>query len=448
MRKKILIVDDEENIRLSLRYILEDEGFETGECSTLTMARESIRREFYPVILLDVWMPDGDGIEFISRVKSESPDSVVVIMTGHGNIESAVKSIKLGAYDFLEKPFSSEKLLITVRHALKEAESRVVDFEQEGVSLIGVSPQINKVRELVRRVAKSKAPVLILGESGTGKELVARMIHRLSERSGQFVDVNCASIPDELVESELFGYEKGAFTGASSRKKGKFELADGGTLFLDEIGEMSVQSQAKLLRVLEIGSFTRLGGTQRIDVDVRTLAASNRDIKKEVERGNFRQDLYYRLSVFTIEIPPLRDRKEDIIPLAEYFLEKFAREYKKPRLYLSEEAKEILVNYDWKGNVRELKNLIERMVILADGEEISLEPSDMASYSKEGAYDYLFGIKELRSAKKEFEKKFIEYKLKLHGYDVRKTARDIGLDLSSLYRKIREYGIRIRDYTG
>ncbi len=444
MKKKVLVVDDEENIRFLLRGMLEDEGYGVYECPTLSCAREAISKELYPVILLDVWMPDGDGIEFISRIKKESPDSVVIVMTGHGNIESAVRAIKLGAYDFLEKPFSSEKLLLSVEHAFKEAESRITSFGQEDLELVGISEAILRVKELINKVAKSKAPVLILGESGTGKELVARIIHRLSERKGQFVDVNCASLPENLVEMELFGYEKGAFTGAVSRKKGKFELADGGTLFLDEIGEMSTSSQAKLLRVLETGSFTRLGGTQKIEVDTRILSASNRDIRKEVEEGRFREDLFYRISVFTIEIPPLRERREDIVPLAEYFLDRFSKEYKKPKLHLSEEAKEILMNHEWRGNVRELKNLMERLVILSESGEINIDVCEMDSYRSAQSIEYLFGIKELKSAKREFERKFIENRLKIHGYDVKKTAQDIGIDVSSLYRKIREFGIRLK----
>ncbi len=444
MKKKVLVVDDEESIRSSIRSLLEDEGFEVGESSTLSEASRIINTEYFPVILLDIWMPDGDGIEFINLIKRDSPDSVIVMITGHGSVESAVRSIKMGAYDFLEKPFSAEKLLLTVEHAFKEAKEKFLSFNGEDEVLIGNSPQIRQVKEIVSKVAESKANVLILGESGTGKELIARMIHRASGRRGQFVDLNCASIPEELFESELFGYEKGAFTGATSRKKGKFELADGGTLFLDEIGEMSIRSQAKLLRVIERGNFTRLGGTQRIEVDVRIVAASNRDLHREVREGRFREDLFYRLAVVTIEIPPLRERREDIIPLAEHFIDRFSKEYKKERPRLSEEAKEILLSYEWKGNVRELKNLIERLVILSDGEELRVEGLDISSYRPGAFQEYLFSIKDLRSAKKEFERKFIEHKLRLYNYDIKRTAHEIGLDLSNLYRKIREYGIALR----
>ena len=441
-------MDDEESIRGSLEEILREEGYKVSSVATLEEAHRKISEEFFSVILLDVWMPDGDGIEFMDRIKEISPDSVVVVITGHGNVDMAVRAVKKGAYDFIEKPFSMDRLLLTLKHAVKEASIRRTPEVEEEVELIGESKPIRKIKEIIPRIAKSKAPVLIIGESGTGKELVAKLIHKHSERKGPFVDINCASLPPDLVEAELFGYEKGAFTGATSRKKGKFEIADGGTLFLDEIGDMDPKSQAKLLRVIETGSFTRLGGIQKIEVDVRILAASNKDLTEEIRRGNFREDLFYRLSVFTIEIPPLRERGEDIILLAEYFLKRFSEEYKKDCKILSDEAKEMLMRYSWKGNVRELKNLMERIVILCDSEVIKPEHLGIMTGAAVKDYSYLFRIQKLKEARMEFEKVFIEVKLREYNYDLKEVAERIGTDLSNLYRKIKTYGIKVKDLQG
>ena len=440
---RVLIVDDEESILGTLSGILEDEGYRPEGVKTLSEAKKKIESFFYPVIVLDVWLPDGDGVEFIDFIKEKSPDSVIIVITGHGSIETAVKAVKRGAFDFIEKPFSMEKFLITVKHAFEEYE-RNIKVEEE-IEFIGESKQIKEIKKLIPVVAKSKAPVLITGESGTGKEIVARLIHKFSERKGEFVDLNCASIPEELAESELFGYEKGAFTGALSRKKGKFELADKGTLFLDEIGELSKNVQAKLLRVIEYGTFTRVGGIQKIEVDTRIISATNVDLERAVKEGKFREDLYYRISVFKIHIPPLRDRKEDIIPLAEYFLKKFSKEYKKKCYELTERAKEYLLSLEWKGNVRELKNLIERAVILSNKEVIDVEE---LGFKKNNSFNVnrLLEIKNYREAKREFEKLFIEKKLKENNYDLKKTAKEIGIDLSNLYRKIKSLGITVENY--
>ena len=448
MSVKVLVVDDEEGIRESLRSILTEEGYRVDTAPTLSLAKRKVSEEFFHVIVLDVWMPDGDGIGFIDLLKEISPDSVVVVITGHGNVDMAVKAIKKGAYDFIEKPFSMDRLLLTVKHAVSEFMGRVSSGEEEQIELIGNSKQIREIRKLISKIARSRAPVLILGESGTGKELVARLIHRESQRRGQFVDINCASIPNDLIESELFGYEKGAFTGAVNRKKGKFELADGGTLFLDEIGDMDVRAQAKLLRVIETGSFTRLGGTQKIEVDVRLVSASNKNLMEEVREGRFREDLYYRISVFTIELPPLRERGEDVILLAEYFLKKFSQEYKKECKVLSDEAKEALLNHTWKGNVRELRNLMERVVILCDGDVIKPEHLGLGSYRRSKDYSYIFKLDNLKEARREFEKVFIEEKLRECNYDMKEVSSKIGTDLSNLYRKVKTYGIKIKDLQG
>ncbi|RLJ71552.1 two-component system NtrC family response regulator [Hydrogenivirga caldilitoris] len=448
MSVKVLIVDDEEGIRDSLSEILKEEGYRVSSASTLSEAKQRITEEFFHVVVLDVWMPDGDGIDFIEVLKELSPDTVVVVITGHGNVEMAVRAIRNGAYDFIEKPFSMDRFLITVKHASSEALSRRVRESEEQIELIGNSKRIREIKEMIPKIAKSKAPVLILGESGTGKELVARLIHRYSGRAGQFVDINCASIPNDLIESELFGYEKGAFTGAVSRKKGKFELADGGTLFLDEIGDMELRAQAKLLRVIETGSFTRLGSTQKIDIDVRIVSASNKDILSEVHEGQFREDLYYRIAVFTIELPPLRERGEDIILLAEYFLNKFASEYKKECKVFSDEAKEVLLKHRWKGNVRELRNLIERIVILCDKEVIKPEHIGGVFTKSSKDYSYIFKLDSFREARKEFEKTYIEEKLKEYNYDMKEVASNIGIDLSNLYRKVKAYGIKLKNLQG
>lgn len=444
MVAKVLVVDDEEGIRESLSSLLREEGFKVKSASTLEEAKELISSEFFHVIVLDVWMPDGDGVQFIDTVKEISPDSEVVVITGHGNVELAVKALKKGAYDFLEKPFSMDKFLITVEHALSELKTKLRSEEEEEIELIGNSPKLLEIKRMIPRIAKSKAPVLILGESGTGKELVAKLIHRHSGRRGQFVDINCASLPNELIESELFGYEKGAFTGALQRKKGKFELADGGTLFLDEIGDMDLKAQAKLLRVIETGCFTRLGGTQKIEVDVRIVSASNKDINAAIQEGKFREDLFYRISVFTIELPPLRERGEDIILLAEHFLNKFAKEYKKDCKVLSEEAKEVLLSHRWKGNVRELKNLMERIVILCDSEVIKPEHIGLGLKKFSRDYSYIFRMDKFKEAKREFEKRYIEDKLREYDYDMKKVASKIGMDLSNLYRKVKAYGIKVK----
>ncbi|RMH06297.1 MAG: sigma-54-dependent Fis family transcriptional regulator [Aquificota bacterium] len=443
MKGKVLVVDDERGIRESLRGILEEEGYKVSLADSIKALKERVEREHYHCVLLDLWLPDGNGLEYISYLREKLPGSALIVMTGHGKTEHAVRAIKEGAYDFLEKPFSMERLLLTLERAIRERVKPVKALEDK---IIGNSKAILRVKELVKKVAQTEASVLILGESGTGKELVARSIHELSSRKeGAFVAINCASLPDELVEAELFGYEKGAFTSATQRKPGKLELSHGGTLFLDEIGDLSLRAQAKLLRVLETKEFTRLGGTQVISSDFRLVCASNKDLKEEAKKGNFREDLFHRISVFVIELPPLRERGEDIILLAEYYLDRFLKDYGKPAKYLTEGAKEVLLSYEWKGNVRELKNLMERLAILHEGVQIDerdirrllgveLSTGDLSSLLLE---------KDFKKAKREFERLFIERRLKENNYDLKKTAEDMGIDLSNLYRKIRQYEIRV-----
>ncbi len=444
MEVNILVVDDEKAIRDTLKGILEEEGYRVFTADSIRSMKGLVEKNYFHCVLLDLWLPDGNGLDYIGYLKESLPGSAIIVITGHGKSEHAVRAVKEGAYDFLEKPFSMDRLLLTIEKALKETiRSRREKDEDE---ILGESKQMLYVKELINKIAKTDASVLIIGESGTGKELVARSIHRLSNRSeGPFIDINCAGLPEDLVEAELFGYEKGAFTSATHRKLGKLELAHGGTLFLDEVSELSPKAQAKLLRVLETKEFTRLGGTQTIRSDFRLICASNKDLKEEVERGRFREDLYHRISTFLISLPPLRERGDDILLLAEHFLDHYLKKYGKPSKYLSEDAKRLLLTYQWKGNVRELKNLMERLALLHEGIQITErdlryllgfdhQPEDINSLLLE---------KDLRRARQKFEKLFIERKLREYNYDLKRTAETIGIDLSNLYRKIRQYGIEV-----
>jgi len=441
---KVLIVDDEASIRESISQILSDEDISSKTAKSLEEAKKILTKEYFPVILLDIWLEDGSGIDFIDTIKELSPNSSIVMITGHGGIELAVQSIKKGAFDFLEKPLSIEKLLNVVEKAHKEHIKNKIDTAStQKDEIIGESSAIKKLKEEIKKISKSNANIVIFGENGTGKELVAKNIHKLSLRKDKpFVDINCAAIPDELIESELFGYEKGAFTGAVSRKAGKLEIANEGTIFLDEIGDMSLKAQAKLLRAIETKSFHRLGGLQKIDVDVRFVCASNKDLKTLIEQGLFREDLYYRLSVITLQVPPLRERGYDIILLSEHFLEHFCQENKTKPKKLSDEAKETLLYYDWPGNVRELKNLMERLSItiekdFIDQEDLGLNIENLNVYHDEP--------QDFKSAKQEFEKQFILKKLAQHNYNIKQTAQAIGMDFTNLYRKIKAYNIKIEE---
>jgi two-component system nitrogen regulation response regulator NtrX len=434
----VLIVDDEEGILDTLSGILEDEGYEVITASSGEGALQQFK-EFSPeVVLLDVWLPGMDGIEILKRIKEGNNFTSVIMISGHSNIDTAVNAIKLGAYDFLEKPLSLEKVLILVKNALEmqKLERRVGEERWE---IVGKTPQIIALKEMIRKAASSHSRILIYGESGTGKELVARAIHNESDRkNNNFVEVNCAAIPHELIESELFGHEKGSFTGAFERKKGKFEMAHEGTLFLDEIGDMSPATQAKVLRVIETQEFQRVGGNKKIKVDVRIIAATNKDLQEEIRKNNFREDLYFRLNVIPIHIPPLRERKEDIPLLADYFLEGFAQQYGQKLKKLSKTAIQSLMNYDWPGNVRELKNAIERFVIMNPAEMIDFE-----HFTREESSD-IYKHKTLREAREHFERNFIIRKLKEHNWNVSKTAEEMEIERSNLHRKIKSLGIKIQ----
>ncbi|MRR35194.1 sigma-54-dependent Fis family transcriptional regulator [bacterium] len=454
MNETILVVDDEQNIRTALAGILEDEGYRPVFARDGLEALDIAKKENPDLVLLDIWMPRLDGLETLQALREFHPQLTVVMMSGHGTIETAVKSTKLGAYDFIEKPLSLEKVLVTVRNGLDvgrlKAENdtlRTAAFK--GHDMVGKTPVILQLQEQVRRVAATNASVLITGENGTGKELVARAIHHWSPRREKpFVEINCAAIPEELIESELFGHEKGAFTGAVAQKKGKFDLADGGTIFLDEIGDMSLKTQAKVLRILQERKFERVGGTRTLEVDVRIVAATNKDLPVEIQAGHFREDLFYRLNVVPFTVPPLRERRDDIPLLVEHFLGIFAQREGQERKKMLPETVELLKGYDWPGNVRELRNIIERLVIMTPGKVITPDqvPDSISggAAGREGEAHRPGSAHEInsrREAREEFEREFIIQKLEENGWNISRTAEAIELERSNLYRKMKSYGI-------
>ncbi|MBT1073357.1 sigma-54-dependent transcriptional regulator [Pelotalea chapellei] len=456
MSKTILVVDDEKDIRISLSGILEDEGYQVLLAASGVEALESVKQDLPDLILLDIWMPGMDGLETLEKLKVSFPKITVIMISGHGTIETAVRATKLGAFDFIEKPLSLDKVLIAVTNALRLKDLQVENQELKRAvgneyELVGDSKLMTLLREQISRVATTTASVLITGENGTGKELVARSIHYYSHRRDMpFVAINCAAIPEELIESELFGHEKGAFTGATAQKKGKFDLADGGTLFLDEIGDMSLRTQAKILRILQERCFQRVGGTRVVAVDVRIIAATNKELEEEIQANRFREDLYYRLNVIPFKIPALRDHKEDLSLLVSYFVSQFyRREGREPKTFLPE-ALEQLKLHDWPGNVRELKNIIERILIMTSDKVIT--PADIPALSSgrnfpesdEEKTGGLFGQGTLREAREEFERDFITQKLEENDWNISRTAETIELERSNLHRKIKSYGIDIR----
>jgi len=452
MAKQILVVDDEERIRQSLNGILKDEGYEVVESKDGAQALKQLESDPPDLVLLDIWMPGMDGMEVLERMKGQIPNLPVIMISGHGNIELAVKAVKLGAYDFIEKPLSLEKVLLAVNNALLfsklEQENQALRQEVERkYEIVGSSAEVQKLKEQIKIVAPTNGWVLINGENGTGKELIARAIHRLSLRGEKsFVEVNCAAIPEELIESELFGHETGSFTGALTKKRGKFDLAHEGTLFLDEIADMSLKTQAKILRILQEQKFERVGGTEMIYVDVRVIAATNRDLMEEIQKGKFREDLFYRLNVIPLTAPPLRERRGDIPLLVEYFIEAFCLENNKEKKKISPEAMELLTGYAWPGNVRELKNLVERMVIMTRGPVIEEKdvPDPVREHPKAPLEFSFFDFDLLRDARREFEKRFIMKKLSENDENISKTAERIGIERSNLHRKIKSYEIAMR----
>jgi len=450
--KSILIVDDEISIRQSLEGILKDEGFQTSFAATGEACLDLMPEENPDLILLDIWMPGIDGLETLKRIIQIRPDQLVVMMSGHGSIETAVKATRLGAFDFIEKPLSLEKILLSIQNALKIGQLTAENLAlKEKISrdykMIGSSQAIEKLKQQIKLAAPSSGWVLITGENGTGKELVARAIHRQSTRSDKpFIEVNCAAIPEELIESELFGHEKGAFTGATSARKGKFDQANSGTLFLDEIGDMSLKTQAKILRILQEQKFSRVGGNRTINVDVRVIAATNKKLQKEIQAGSFREDLYFRLNVLPFSVPPLRIRKDDIPHLCQHFLQFFCSKESREIKTISQDALNVLLTYNWPGNVRELKNLIERLVIMTPRQIIKRAdlPQSIDQTCVERAKQGL-NPRDLpasyREAKEQFEKQFLVEKLQKNNWNVSKTAEEIGLERSNLHRKIKSYQI-------
>ncbi len=445
---RILIVDDEDDIRRSLAGILGDEGFETATAEDGERAIARIEEEGPPdLVLLDIAMPGRDGVEILVELVERWPDMPVVMMSGHGTIETAVRTTREGAYDFVEKPLSIDKLLLTIGHAVERAglerENRELRARALRASeILGESEAILKLKQQIEVAAPSNGWVLVTGENGTGKELVARQIHLQSQRSGgPFVEVNCAAIPEELIESELFGHEKGAFTGAVAQKQGKFELAHGGTLFLDEVADMSLMTQAKVLRILQEQTFVRVGGTELLDADVRVIAATNKDLETEIAEGNFREDLYYRLNVLPFHVPSLRERVQDIPVLARTFVEEFCREAGVPPKKITPAALKLLSGHSWPGNVRELRNLMERLVIMSPGTSIGVDTLPDALRATTGGDGG--AAPSLEEARRSFEREYLLARLAEHGWNISRTAEAIGIARESLSRKIKAYRIEV-----
>ena len=453
MNKAILIVDDEESICQTLGGILKDEGHEIVTAASGEEALRIVDEDPPHLVILDIWLPGIDGVEVLKTIKAGHPQIQVIIMSGHGTIETAVKATRLGAFDFIEKPLSLEKVILVVNHALE-----MIRLEEENLllkqkvsheyELTGQSGPIQDLKEMIGIVAPTNAWILIMGENGTGKELVARSIHHQSRRAQKsFIEVNCAAIPEDLIESELFGHEKGAFTGATAMKRGKFDLANEGTIFLDEVADMSLKAQAKVLRILQEKKFERVGGNKLIPTDVRVLAATNKDLEKEMEEGRFRQDLYYRLNVIPLRIPPLRDRKEDIPLLVAQFIKDFALKEGDPEKEVTDEVLAVLMKHNWPGNVRELKNIIERLVIMTQTRVIS--KCDLFPLFEEGRQETVLVEPEItldsfRAAKQDFERQYIIRKLREFDGNISKTAEAIGLERSNLHKKIRSYGLEVK----
>ncbi len=450
MSGTICVVDDEPSILNTLSSILEDEGYQVTLAKNGAEALKIIQTELPDVVFLDIWMPELDGLEVLTRVRELFPSMMVIMMSGHGSVETAVKATKLGAYDYLEKPLDLEKTTILVRNALNQRK-----LEEENINLrikverhsqlVGASAVMEKLRQQIAAAAPTHSRVLISGENGTGKELVARAIHLQSPRHNRpFVEVNCAAIPETLIETELFGHERGAFTGAVAQKRGKFDFANGGTLFLDEIGDMSLATQAKVLRVLEEQQFTRVGGGKLIKVNVRVLAASNKDFQQAIENGSFREDLFYRLNVLPIEIPPLRSRREDIPALTRHFLKIHAEEQGVKLKDITSEALGVLARHDWPGNIRELRNQVERLMIMVPkntievGDVLPFMPRGFSRVNPMDVYD------SLREARNAFEREYIAVRLRGNNWNVSKTADDLKIERSHLHRKIKLLKVELR----
>lgn len=456
MPEKILVVDDEKSILESLAGILSDEGFIPVCVESAEEGLKLLSSEAVDLVLLDIWMPGMDGIEALKQIKTEYPELPVVMISGHGTIETAVQATKIGAFDFIEKPLSYDKIVLAINNGLRfsrlEAENLILRQKTDKKpSLTGNSPAITNLKNQIERVAPTDAWVLIRGDHGTGKELVAQTIHRLSSRNNKpMVEVNCAAIPEELIESELFGHEKGSFTGAQSSKRGKFDQANGGMLFLDEIGDMSMKTQAKILRILQEQTFERVGGNQTIQVDVRVLAATNKNLEEEIEAGNFRADLFWRLNVVPIHLPLLKERTEDIPLLVADFVEDFSRKGLGKKSF-SPEALTEMMRHTWPGNVRELRNFIERIVIMCPDNEIRAltvqqylpQTSSQQSTIQESSSLTPYRATNFKEAKREFEREYLVGKLRENNGNISQTAETLGMERSHLHKKLKTLNIEI-----
>jgi two-component system, NtrC family, nitrogen regulation response regulator NtrX len=444
----ILIIDDEIQICESIKMILDYSGY---EASYTTDAKDGINKlgsKLYSVLLLDIQMPEMNGFEVIKKVKANYPDLSVIIISAHGSVENAIKATKLGAFDFIEKPIDREKLLISVRNAVEQSnlltENKEIKrtLEEEG-EILGESNAIKNILEMIDKVAPLDTRVLITGENGTGKELVAKAIHQKSKRKDKaFIEVNCAAIPNELIESELFGHEKGSFTGAVQQRIGRFELANKGTIFLDEIGDMSLQAQAKVLRAIEDGKIERVGGGKKIEVDVRIIAATNKNLKDEIEKENFREDLFHRLNVIPINIPPLRERLEDIPILIEHFADDITKKHKKGPVNFSTDAIQYLKSLNWSGNVREIRNIVERIIIIVDKREIDKKDIELLFAPGQASMDDIIdGSNSFQEFKEKAERAFILKQLNINNWNISKSAEMLEIQRSHLYNKMKKYGI-------
>ena len=448
MKASFLIVDDEAGVRSALGGVLKDEGYLVDAVDSGEACLERVVRQVYDVIVLDIWLPGLDGLETLDKLRERNVDSQVVMISGHGNIESAVRAIKMGAFDFVEKPLSLDKTVLVARNALRqrrlEAENRALrEHVDRRLVMVGESPAMQQLRGQIAKAAPTNGRVLVYGENGTGKELVARSVHAMSRRkAGPFGEVNCAAIPEELIESELFGYRRGAFTGAVTDREGKFEAADGGTLFLDEVGDMSLKTQAKVLRVLQEQVVERVGGQGGVQVDVRVIAATNKDLRLAIEEGTFRDDLFFRLNVIPVFVPPLRDRRQDITLLAEHFLAEFAHEYGRRVKSLDDAALTVLKSHSWPGNVRELRNVLERLAIMVPRETIVADDLEfLAGGGRRAGERPPADAMPLQQARNGFERDYIVRALVAHKGNISRAAEALGVERSNLYRKMRTFGI-------
>jgi two-component system, NtrC family, nitrogen regulation response regulator NtrX len=446
--KSVLVIDDEIQICESIKMILEYEGYDVEFTTSANKGLEVFSSKDFAAVFLDIQMPEMNGFEVLKKIKEQKQSASVIIISAHGSVENAIKATRLGAFDFLEKPIDRDKLLISVRNATESATLKEENEEIKKVwigdgDILGKSKAIQNILQMIDKVAPLDTRVLITGENGTGKELVARAIHKKSERKDKsFVEVNCAAIPNELIESELFGHEKGSFTGAVQQRIGRFELANKGTLFLDEVGDMSHQAQAKVLRAIEDGKIERVGGGKKIDVDVRLIAATNKNLKEEIEAGNFREDLFHRLNVIPILVPPLRERSEDIPILVEKFANDISVKHKKPLTKFSEDALSVLKKQSWTGNVRELRNIIERIIIIIDKREITAKDIEFMFTGNQQSVDDLVDMSNsFQEFKEKAERVFILKQLNANDWNISKTAEILDIQRSHLYSKMKKYGI-------